>query len=73
MTLNYNPSKVLNLFADTGIQSRESRRGKASATVDVGVAYIIGRDVQIDASLGWGAAGTTPPRPFLSVGISERF
>lgn len=72
-TMNYNPSKVLNLFADTGIQSPEARRGKTSVIADVGVAYIVGRNVQIDASVGWGAAGATPPRPFLSVGFSKRF
>ncbi len=73
MTLNYNPSPALNLFADTGMQSAETHRGRASVIVDAGTAYILGRDVQLDASVGWGAAGTTPPRPFVAVGISRRF
>lgn len=72
-TLNYNPSKTLNFFVDTGIQSQEAKRGKTSIIYDLGVAYVIGRDIQVDFSVGSGVAGATPPRPFLSVGISKRF
>lgn len=72
-TLNYNPSKTLNFFIDTGIQSPEERHGKSSVICDAGIAYIIGHDIQIDLSVGYGAAGTTPPRPFLAAGISKRF
>ena len=72
-TLNYNPSKVLNLFIDTGMQSAESKHGKTSAIYDVGIAYIVGHDIQLDFSVGTGAAGVSPPHPFLSAGISERF
>jgi len=73
MTLNYNPSPVLNLFVDTGMQSSEQDRGRAPVVVDGGVAYIVGHNVQLDASIGWGATGITTPRPFLAVGVSERF
>ena len=72
-TLNYNPSKVLNFFVDTGIQTPEAKGGRTSAIVDVGAAYIIGHDVQVDFSLGTRAAGITAPRPFISAGISKRF
>lgn len=72
-TLNYNPNKQLNLFVDVGAQSREARFGGASAVVDFGFAYIVGRDVQIDFSIGFGIAGKTSPRRFLSAGLSKRF
>lgn len=72
-TLNYNPSKVLNFFADTGIQGPEARNGRTSVIFDVGTAYIIGHDLQLDLSVGTGAAGRTPPRPFIAAGISKRF
>ena len=72
-TLNYNPSDVLNFFVDTGIQSAEAHHGRASVIVDGGTAYIVGRDVQLDASIGWGAVGRTAPRPFVAVGVSKRF
>ena len=72
-TLNYNPSPILNFFVDTGVQSPETKGGRTSVIFDAGVAYIIGRDIQLDASIGTGAAGSTPPHPFVSVGISKRF
>ena len=72
-TLSYNPSKKLNLFVDMGLQSPEEKGGKSSLIVDVGMAYIIGENLQLDFSLGAGIAGATPPRRFLSAGISKRF
>ena len=60
-TLNYNPSKVLNLFVDTGIQSPERKLGRTSIIYDAGIAYLINRDIQLDFSVGSGAAGKTPP------------
>lgn len=73
MTLNFNPSKILNFFIDTGMQSQEERNGKTSIIVDTGVAYIVGHNIQLDFSIGTGAAGATPPHPFVSAGFSERF
>ena len=73
VTLNYNPSPVLNFFVDTGMQSAEAHRGRASIVVDAGTAVIIGHDLQLDASVGWGAAGLTTPQPFVAIGVSERF
>jgi hypothetical protein len=72
ITLNYLPSKRLNPFIDLGVQSPEANNGKAAAILDGGVAYIIGRNIQIDASIGTGAHGETPPHPFLEFGISWR-
>ena len=72
ITLNYLPNKKLNPFIDLGVQSPEANNGKAAAILDGGVAYIIGRNIQIDASIGTGAHGETPPQPFLGFGISWR-
>ncbi len=72
-TLNFNPNKILNLFVDAAIQSPETNGGATSIVYDGGVACLIGRDIQLDVSLGTGAAGATPPHPFLAAGISKRF
>lgn len=47
-TLNFNPSKVVNFFVDTGVQAPEERNGKASMIVDAGGALIIGHNIQLD-------------------------
>lgn len=72
-TLNYNPSEVLNLFVDSAIQGPEARNGRVSVIVDAGVDYILGRNLQLDLSVGTSAAGLTTPRPFIAAGISRRF
>ncbi len=72
MTLNYLPRKNLNPFIDFGVQAPEEKNGKASVIVDAGVAYIMGRSVQLDVSVGTGAHGQTPPHPFVSFGVSVR-
>jgi len=66
LTLQYNISKMLNVFVDGGAE-------RSSVLLDSGVAWIIGRNTQLDASIGWGAHGTTPPQVFWSAGISRRF
>lgn len=72
-TLAYNPSKSLSFFIDTGLQSPETRHGRSAVIVDFGMAYLIGRDVQLDFSAGSRVSGETPPRLFLSAGISMRY
>lgn len=72
-TLTYAPRKNLNFFIDVGVQSPETSHGKGSVVVDVGTAYLIGRDIQLDFSAGSRVAGTTPPRLFLAAGVSKRF
>ena len=72
-TLNYNPSKTLNFFIDTGLQTPETKGGKTSVIVDAGAAFIIGHNIQLDLSAGTGVAGSSPPHPFVAVGFSERF
>lgn len=73
MTLNYKPSPMLSLFVDTGMQSPETKNGGTSVIVDIGVAYVIGRNLQLDVSVGWGVTGATSPDLFLSAGVSRRF
>jgi hypothetical protein len=73
LTLNYLPSKKLNLFIDFGLQAPEEKKGDVSVIVDAGVAYIVGHNVQLDASVGTGVNGQTPPHPFISFGVSFRF
>ena len=72
MTLNYLPNKKLNPFIDLGVQYPETTNGEAAAILDSGVAYIIGKNLQIDASIGTRVHGDTAPQPFLGFGISWR-
>ena len=72
-TLSYAPNRQLNVFLDTGMQSREQRHGKAQVIVDTGVAYALSSDVQLDASVGRGVHGATPPRVYAAAGVSVRF
>jgi hypothetical protein len=72
-TLNYLPTKKLNPFVDLGVQAPETSDGKTAAILDSGIAYIIGHNLQIDASLGTRVHGETGPRPFLAFGISWRY
>jgi hypothetical protein len=72
-TVQYNISDHANIFVDGAVQSPEQRGGSSALIVDVGGALIVGRNTQLDASVGWGAHGTTPPNVFLAAGISRRF
>jgi len=71
-TLNYAPTKKLNPFIDVGVQAPEATEGKTSAILDGGLAYILGRNVQLDAGFGTRVHGVTGPQPFLEFGISWR-
>ena len=73
MTLNYNPTPILNFFVDTGMLSPEQSHGKTQIIVDAGIAYIVGKNVQLDFSVGNGISGVTSPRPFVGAGVSVRF
>ena len=72
VTLNYLPTKKLNPFIDVGLQIPEKSDGRSSVIFDTGVGYIIGRNLQLDASIGTGAHGDTTPHPFIGFGISFR-
>jgi hypothetical protein len=71
LTLTYLPSDRVNPFVDFGYQRPADAGGPASLVLDVGLAYIIGRNVQLDVSLGTGAQGPAP-HPFFSFGVSTR-
>jgi hypothetical protein len=73
VTLQCNISDHANVFVDGAVQTPEEHGGGSSLILDAGVAVIIGRNTQLDASIGWGARGTTPPDVFLAIGISRRF
>ena len=70
-TLQCNFTPHLNAFVDGGMQVPAS--GHATALVDTGVAWIIGRNMQLDTTIGWGAHGSETPRVFWSAGVSQRF
>lgn len=72
VTLGYNPTKRFNPFIDLGVQVPEVKNGPGSAILDGGVAYIMGKNLQLDASVGTRVHGETGPRPFLACGISWR-
>lgn len=71
--MSYNPTSSLNVFVDAGLQSPEKKGGRTSVIVDAGLAYLLTRDVQLDFSVGKGIRGITPPKAFMSAGISTRF
>jgi Cu/Ag efflux protein CusF len=73
MTLAYQPARNLELFADMAVQSPEAKGGRSALIYDAGFAYLLNRDVQLDASIGVRGAGSTPPRSFLAAGVSFRF
>ena len=72
VTLNYLPTKKLNPFIDVGLLAPEEHGGKSAFIADGGVAYIVRPNIQLDASVGTGAHGHTPPHPFISLGVSIR-
>lgn len=72
-TLDYKASQALKLFIDSGVRLRERRHGTSGAIVDLGATYLVGRDTQVDVSVGGRVAGTTFPRRMLALGVSRRF
>ena len=72
-TLTYAPTTHLGFFVDFGFQAPEEAGGGESLIYDAGATYIVGRNVQLDVSVGTGARGRTSPHPFWSAGVSVRF
>lgn len=72
LTLNYLPTERVNPFIDAGLQYPEQPHGATSITLDAGIALIVNPDMQLDLSAGRGVQGDTPPRPFVSLGVSLR-
>ena len=71
LTFNYQPTEHLNPFLDVGYLSSTGAGTRAAVTLDGGVAWILGSDVQLDFSVGQGLNGDAP-RPFVAAGISIR-
>src|SRR5262249_39833487 len=72
ITLGYSPTKKLNPFIDIGVVSPEATAARSSAILDGGLAYTIGRNLAVDATVGTRVHGITAPRPLLEFGISWR-
>jgi hypothetical protein len=72
LSLNYQLSERLNPFIDVGYQSSTGHDTSGSVTIDTGIGWIIGSDLQVDFSVGQGVNGASP-RPFIAGGISVRF
>ncbi|HVE72177.1 MAG TPA: transporter [Thermoanaerobaculia bacterium] len=47
--------------------------GETSAIADAGVAWIVGRNLQLDVSAGFDVAGDAYPEWFVAAGVSRRF
>jgi hypothetical protein len=73
MTVQYSFTDTFNAFVDGALASPEERHGGAAVLVDTGIAWVIGRNTQLDFSVGWGAHGNTAPDRFWSGGISRAF
>ena len=72
-TLAYRPVRTLELFLDAAAQRPEAPGGRSAVIYDAGLAYLLRRDVQVDFSVGVRGSGSTPPRSFVSAGLSVRF
>ncbi len=74
LTLGYTIDDAWGLFADTGLQDRETARGgPVVVLVDGGVTYVPIPDLQLDLSAGTGGSGRQTPDFFVSGGVSFRF
>jgi len=73
-TLSYLPtkSKKLNPFIDIGTQSSEASNGRSSAVLDGGVAYTIGHNFEVDATIATRVHGVTAPKCLFEFGFSWR-
>lgn len=65
LTVQYNVSPTLNVFADAGSSGSD-------VMLDAGVAWILAPDTQLDTSIGWGANGDVADG-FVAIGWSRRF
>jgi hypothetical protein len=73
MTLAYGPNHALQPWIDVGSQTPEERGGKTAVMTDGGVTYLVNGNSQIDAGVGTGIEGSSPPHPFRTAGYSRRF
>jgi hypothetical protein len=73
LTVQYSFMPTVGVFVDTAWQVPEVPRESPLSVVDMGAAWVVGRDTQLDASGGWGWGGDRSTRWFLSAGFSRRF
>jgi hypothetical protein len=73
LTVQYSFNPAVGVFVDGSWQSPEGHDGSSAGVVDVGGAWIIRRENQLDLSFGWGVHGETVPDWFWSAGVSRRF
>ncbi len=66
LTAQYNITDKVNVFVDGGYAD-------SAILLDAGGAWIVGRNTQLDASVGWRAHGVNAPIVFFSAGVSRRF
>ena len=72
LTLAFAPRDGVSWFVDSGVQMPEAEGGTTSVVVDGGVAYICGRNWQVDLSAGTRVHGETAPHPFVAIGLAYR-
>ncbi len=66
LTAQYNINDKVNVFVDGGYAD-------SAILLDGGGAWIVGRNTQFDASIGWRAHGVNAPIVFFAAGVSRRF
>ena len=71
VTLTYAPAPHLSPFVDVAWQSPVDIDGPSSLLIDGGLGYVVGRNIQLDVSAGYGVHGPAP-KPFISFGVSLR-
>jgi hypothetical protein len=73
VTLQYNFHPSLGVFVDTYIQAPEVPENSPVEIYDVGAEWIVGRNTQLDAAVGWGHGGDSVPAWYWTAGVSRRF
>jgi hypothetical protein len=73
LTVQYGFTPAVGVFVDGAWQHPEAPDAGSAEIIDLGGAWIIGRDTQLDLSFGWGVRGETVPGWFGSAGVSRRF
>lgn len=73
LTIQYSFRPTLGVFVDGAWQRPEAPSAGSAAILDLGGAWVVGRDAQLDVSVGWGVGGETVANWFWSAGVSRRF
>lgn len=73
LTIQYSIRPTVGVFVDGAWQRPEAPSTRSAAILDLGSAWVVGRDAQLDVSFGWGVAGEAVAHWFWSAGVSRRF